>query len=189
MSKIDTHLFDPSQHALSEQLGDCPECQEKLLIKNGKSGPFIGCSNYPDCHFTKPLHEHESNVVKVLDAPCPECGEMLAVKNGRFGMFIGCSGYPECHFIGHVDEPEQTGVKCPACDVGQLQQKHNRQGKTFFACDQYPSCKYLLNEQPTDHPCPECGWGVTTIKETAKGMLRKCPQKKCNYKEIINAES
>ncbi|WP_278680442.1 topoisomerase DNA-binding C4 zinc finger domain-containing protein [Leyella stercorea] len=32
--------------------GICPECGGKLVIRNGKFGPFYGCSNYPKCKFT-----------------------------------------------------------------------------------------------------------------------------------------
>ena len=31
----------------------CPRCNSKLLLRNGKSGKFYGCSNYPKCTFTK----------------------------------------------------------------------------------------------------------------------------------------
>ena len=33
----------------------CPKCGGKLRIRNGKYGKFYGCSNYPNCEFTKPL--------------------------------------------------------------------------------------------------------------------------------------
>ena len=31
----------------------CPSCGGRLKIKNGKFGPFYGCSNYPRCKFTQ----------------------------------------------------------------------------------------------------------------------------------------
>ena len=31
----------------------CPKCGSNLIMKNGKYGSFIGCSNYPKCRFTK----------------------------------------------------------------------------------------------------------------------------------------
>ncbi len=38
-----------------EVLGKCPKCGSPLVVKNGKYGKFIGCSNYPKCRFTKSL--------------------------------------------------------------------------------------------------------------------------------------
>ena len=37
------------------QQGICPHCGSPLKIRNGKYGPFIGCSNYPKCKYTHPL--------------------------------------------------------------------------------------------------------------------------------------
>jgi hypothetical protein len=34
---------------------NCPRCGGKLVEKNGKFGPFLGCLNYPKCNFTKDL--------------------------------------------------------------------------------------------------------------------------------------
>jgi len=31
----------------------CPKCGARLIKRNGKFGPFLGCSNYPKCNFTK----------------------------------------------------------------------------------------------------------------------------------------
>ncbi|MBI3572590.1 MAG: topoisomerase DNA-binding C4 zinc finger domain-containing protein [Candidatus Kerfeldbacteria bacterium] len=36
-------------------LGKCPVDGGGLVERDGKFGPFIGCSNYPKCHYTKPL--------------------------------------------------------------------------------------------------------------------------------------
>jgi len=33
----------------------CPNCSGKLVIRNGKYGPFYGCSNYPSCKFTQKI--------------------------------------------------------------------------------------------------------------------------------------
>ena len=32
----------------------CPDCGKALLIRTGKRGPFIGCSGYPKCKYTRP---------------------------------------------------------------------------------------------------------------------------------------
>ena len=35
--------------------GLCPRCQGNLVVRHGKNGYFMGCSNYPKCKFTKEL--------------------------------------------------------------------------------------------------------------------------------------
>lgn len=83
----------------------------------------------------------------LLDELCPECGKNLVKRNGRFGPFVACSGYPTCHYI-KKKEPEvlkDTGIICPLCKEGHIvervSKKGRSKGKTFFACDKYPSCK------------------------------------------------
>ena len=35
----------------------CPKCGSKLIIRDGKNGKFIGCTNYPKCRFTKNIEK------------------------------------------------------------------------------------------------------------------------------------
>lgn len=190
MSVDDSPLFDLPAH---QQL--CPLCQHPLVMKNGKNGPFLGCSHYPVCQYIKPLHQHENVVVKVLEQEqCPECGHPLAVKNGRYGMFIGCTHYPACHFVVH-DEPEATTeIACPSCHSGKLVERMSKFGKAFFACDAYPKCKFLLNDKPVAGQCDCCGYPLLTEKKTPKGVRYYCAAKKCLAEQPVsstgcNAES
>ena len=109
-------LFQLPQHA-----EPCPQCGQPLVIRSGKSGPFLGCSSYPACDYLKPLHQHDNTVVKILqDEPCHECAAPLAVKHGRYGMFIGCNRYPDCRFL--VNDAPQPG-SCQFCQFPLLLQK------------------------------------------------------------------
>ena len=76
----------------------CPKCGAELVIRSGKHGPFLGCSQYPACDYVRPLKSSaDGHIVKVLEGQvCPACGANLVLRQGRFGMFIGCSNYPEC---------------------------------------------------------------------------------------------
>lgn len=89
----------------------CPECKNPLVMKNGRFGKFIACSNYPECKFTKPV---------TLGIKCPECGEGEIAerksKNGRF--FYSCSRYPDCKYsIWNKPYEKQP---CPECKKGML---------------------------------------------------------------------
>ena len=35
--------------------GECPNCGGKLVMRKGKYGKFLGCSNYPNCKYTRNL--------------------------------------------------------------------------------------------------------------------------------------
>ncbi|WP_338290270.1 DNA topoisomerase family protein [Planctobacterium marinum] len=183
MNHIDHSLFDHSKESIRHAYGDCPQCQSELRIRNGKSGKFLGCSAYPECDYAQPLGKtHGVETLKVMEnSDCPQCHSLLAVKKGRFGMFIGCTNFPECHFIQH-DEPKtetETVVSCPKCKVGELVKRANKSGKPFYSCNQYPGCKYILNEQPVAKPCPACQWPVLVKKSETQ---LQCPQKDCQTK-------
>jgi putative DNA topoisomerase len=189
MSKPSAQLFEKHEHALEKEYEVCPDCGSEVVIRNNKSGPFIGCASYPECNFTRNLGDHHVNVVKLLNnPPCPECNSQLAVKNGRYGMFIGCSNFPECDYVAHLEEEENTGVSCPSCKNGELLQRNNRYGKIFYPCNGYPKCKYTVNFTPVLKTCPECQWQLLIEKQTAKGLQHQCPQKSCNYKVLVDCK-
>jgi DNA topoisomerase-1 len=72
---------------------ECPNCGSELVAKSGRFGPFVGCSNYPECKYIKKEPPKETGET------CPNCGSGLVEKRGRFGPFTGCSNYPECKYI------------------------------------------------------------------------------------------
>ena len=69
----------------------CEKCSHPMVIKAGRSGRFIACSNFPKCRNTRPLK---------IGVVCPQCGkdlvELKGKKRGR--RFYGCSNYPDCKF-------------------------------------------------------------------------------------------
>ena len=176
MSRINHSLFEGGVD--HEALPDCPQCGASLTVKHSKSGPFLGCSNYPTCKYTKPLIDKTVEVLKDIDdADCPECDSGLQIKKGRFGLFIGCSAYPNCNYIAPSKDNTETAITCPSCGEGQLVEKTNRYGKRFFSCTRYPDCRYVVNFTPISSPCPSCGWSIL-IKKAGK---LHCPQRTCRY--------
>ena len=76
----------------------CPTCEEgDLIIKYGRFGKFIGCSNYPDCR-------HTEQYIEYTGITCPQCGDEhggeLVVKKTKRGnrTFYGCVRYPDCDY-------------------------------------------------------------------------------------------
>ena len=86
----------------------CPECGSDLVVRKGKYGEFIACSNYPTCKYVK----KEVKEVKAL-AKCPKCGHDIVERKTKKGkVFYGCSNFPKCDYATWY---EPTGECCPNC--------------------------------------------------------------------------
>lgn len=119
----------------------CPNCGSDLVIRKGRYGDFVACSNYPECKYIK-QEENEQ-----IDETCPNCGGRLIKKRGRFGEFYACENYPECKYIKNDKEkPEPTGEICPECGK-ELVKRKSRYGKYFIGCSGYPKCRYIKKEE------------------------------------------
>ncbi|MBI2427144.1 MAG: type I DNA topoisomerase [Candidatus Kerfeldbacteria bacterium] len=167
-----------SKKALTEEATDevCPKCGKPMVIKMGRFGRFLACTGYPECKTTKPIGaDGKPAEPEVTDEKCPECGSPMEVKRGRYGAFLGCTKYPDCKGIKKIEKV--TGVKCPQCGKGDIVEKRSRRGKTFFACNQYPACKFALWSKPTGEKCPTCG---SLLLYAAKNTV-KCSSKDCSY--------
>ncbi|HBA65259.1 MAG TPA: type I DNA topoisomerase [Methylococcaceae bacterium] len=173
---------DVTQEAIDEK---CPECGSPLSIRLGRNGRFIGCTNYPECSYTRNLNEDasKSSEPEVVEGRvCPKCESPLVIKTGRYGKFIGCSAYPKCKHIEPLEKPVDTGVECPQCKKGNLLKRKSRNGKIFYSCSGYPKCSYAIWNAPVQENCPECNWPILTLKSTKRrGTEKVCPQKECNY--------
>lgn len=142
---------------LTEQKTDevCEKCGSPMIIKLGRFGKFLACSNYPDCKNTKPINENgEIEEPEKVDEACPECGKPMIMKTGRFGKFIACSDYPKCKTTKKVEK--STGVKCPKCGEGEMVVKRSKRGRNFYGCNKYPDCEHVTWGKPTGELCPEC---------------------------------
>jgi DNA topoisomerase-1 len=170
----------------------CPKCGGQLAIRLGRNGRFIGCTNYPECDYTRNLDDSGGTTAEPekVGRDCPECGSELVFKQGKYGRFIGCSGYPKCRYIEPIDKPKDTGVTCPKCAHGTLMQRKSRRGKIFYSCSTYPKCDYAVWNEPLAEPCPSCGWPVLTLKTTKRsGTQKVCPQPECSYAESVDEDS
>lgn len=97
---IDRTYKETDKVRLSEEKIDekCPNCGHDLVIRMGRFGKFIACTNFPDCTFTKQYGEK-------VDMKCPRCGGDIVVKRSKRGKkFYGCSNYPTCTFAAWKKE-------------------------------------------------------------------------------------
>lgn len=118
----------PEHKSEPEKIGRaCPDCGHDLVIRWGRYGKFISCSNFPKCRYTEPILEK-------IGVTCPEDGgDIIQRKTKKGRIFYGCSNYPECQFTSWK-KPLQE--KCPVC-TGTLVEHNKREvqclhcGKTF----------------------------------------------------------
>jgi DNA topoisomerase III len=134
----------------------CEKCNSPMIIKWGKNGRFLCCSNYPECKNIKNFTHDENGKVKHLedqttDIKCNKCGKPMLVKEGRYGQFLACSGYPECKTTMNatrnengdivVQETPVTDEVCNLCGKP-MAIKRGRYGQ-FLGCTGYPDCKNI----------------------------------------------
>lgn len=136
----------------------CNKCGKPMAVKEGKFGEFLACTGYPECTNTQQMNPVDKSPgeieIPAEDKTCQKCNKPMAIKNGKFGPFLACTGYPDCHNIKNIEQ--KTGVKCPECGKGDIIIKRSRQGKIFYACNQYPQCKFALWSKPTGKNCEKC---------------------------------
>ena len=105
------NMLGPHIYAPREDGGDprqCPTCGTgKLNLKAGKFGAFVGCSNYPECRYTRPLAaDGDAGGDRVLGKD-PESGLEVAVKSGRFGPYIQLG---EASDYADGEKPKRAGI-------------------------------------------------------------------------------
>jgi DNA topoisomerase I len=73
----------------------CPSCGTgQLSLKLGRYGAFVGCSNYPECRFTRQLGESEDGAKEgippegVVLGTDPDTGVPITLHSGRFGPYV-----------------------------------------------------------------------------------------------------
>ena len=199
-------FYGPFKKDLAEAKKKMPEVKRKglptglkcetdggdMVIKWGRNGEFLACSNYPKCTNTGEFaRDEQGNItLKAPSAPvptdevCEKCGKPMVRRRSRFGEFLGCSGYPDCDGIKRLQsEPVKTGVACPECKEGEILERRSRRGKLFYGCGRYPKCKFAAWNKVVAQPCPSCGATYMVEKELKRtGTTWQCANKECGYK-------
>ena len=145
------HFNEVSQVMYKEKFvetGDkCPVCGAPLVIKEGKNGTFIGCSNFPTCKYVQ--KEEKENNATPIGEKCPECGGDLLLREKNGSSFLTCSNFPKCRYTrkmlttntSPIVEDSKPVKECPDCD-GYLVKKKGKYGY-FLGCINYPSCTHM----------------------------------------------
>lgn len=122
--------IDPIQGEVSDQ--KCTACDRPMVVRQGRYGPFLACSGYPDCKNTQSLNQ--DGTAGKIGVACPEegCGGELVEKKSRRGkIFYSCNRYPDCKFATW-DKP--VGKACPQCDEKYMLEKTTKKSGTHLAC-------------------------------------------------------
>jgi len=107
-----THVIDELEKVLEPHIfphGDdgadprkCPSCEGgRLNLKLGKFGAFIGCTNYPECRFTKQLGASEGDAGPQDIGEDPQTGEKITLRTGRYGPYVQ---------RGDGEKPKRSGL-------------------------------------------------------------------------------
>jgi DNA topoisomerase-1 len=104
-------MLGPHIYAPRADGGDprqCPTCGTgKLNLKAGKFGAFVGCTNYPECRYTRPLAaDSEASADRVLGKD-PKTDLDVTVKAGRFGPYIQLGDAKD---YGEGEKPKRAGI-------------------------------------------------------------------------------
>ena len=132
-----------------EETGDlCPICGSPLVIKEGKNGKFVGCSNFPKCKYVQKEEVEKVELTKTGEK-CPECGGDLVIREKNGSTFISCSNFPKCRYTRKIPTANASVAvddakpvkKCPECG-GDLIKKKGPFGY-FLGCTNFPKCTHM----------------------------------------------
>lgn len=117
----------------------CPNCGADLVIKRGRYGEFVACSNYPSCKY---IQKKEKEAPVMVGRNCPLCNSPLVYRKNKKGdTFIGCSNFPKCRYVEGSEEKKEETKFCPKCG-NQLVRRRGKRGY-FYGCSSYPKCDYI----------------------------------------------
>ncbi|MGB8321210.1 MAG: type I DNA topoisomerase [Ignavibacteriaceae bacterium] len=163
----------------------CEKCGGEMIIKIGRFGKYLACSNYPDCKNIKSLKEvaAQNQEPEYTGETCQKCGARTVYREGKFGRFIGCERYPDCDYLKNIT----LGVKCPKCKEGDIVERKSRRKKIFYGCSRYPDCDFVSWYKPIAHDCPnKDSYYMEKRYSKKKGEYLKCPN--CGEEVIQNLQ-
>jgi DNA topoisomerase-1 len=165
----------------------CENCGAPMVIKFGRFGEFLACTNYPECKTTREMAkgdaaEAEADGEQIV---CEKCGKPMQLKRSRFGQFYACTGYPDCKNtkdprLLKANIPTEPQPPCENCGK-EMVLKSGRYGP-FYSCSGYPDCKTIRKlgggkstpPKPTGVKCTKCGEGELVERRSRRGIFYSC---------------
>jgi DNA topoisomerase-1 len=171
----------------------CENCGSPMVIKFGRFGEFLACSNYPECKTTKEIAKGEAAEAGDETIICEKCGKPMQLKRSRFGQFFACTGYPDCKNtkdprLLKANIPTEPQPPCENCGK-EMVLKSGRYGP-FFSCSGYPDCRNIRKigggkstpPKPTGVQCPNCKEGELVERRSRRGIFFSCSRyPKCDF--------
>ena len=99
---LSPHIFPPGEEGLDPR--KCPSCENgRLNLKLGRFGAFVGCSNYPECKFTRQIGAKpgDGDAGPVEIGLFPDSQDMITLRTGRFGPYVQ---------RGEGEKPKRSGL-------------------------------------------------------------------------------
>ena len=126
--------------------------------------------------------------VEQTDIICDKCGAKMIIRQGRYGRFAAFPNDPECKNSKPIDKDckelvkeetaEKTDLVCERCGKEVLKRK-GRYGE-FYACSDYPRCKYTKQIiRPVGVKCPKCNGEIAIRNGKNRSVYYSCE----NYPE------
>ncbi len=116
---LEPHLFPKTDDG--KVLRVCPSCSDgRLSLKFGKFGGFVGCSNYPDCRYTRQLSVNGNGDDNLADGPKelgkdPVTGFIVSLRVGPYGPYVQLGDQETLDAIAakeaEAKQSEETGTK------------------------------------------------------------------------------
>ncbi|MGE5223150.1 MAG: DNA topoisomerase, partial [Omnitrophica WOR_2 bacterium] len=140
MAKAEAEM--PEMNMGPEPIGrQCPDCGHELVIRWGRYGKFISCSNFPECRHT------EAWLVKI-GVLCPkDKGEIVERKTRKGRTFYGCANYPNCDF---TTWKQPIPTPCPEC--GGLLVIANKNFAQCLSCEEQFPLDEVMQETEASSP-------------------------------------
>lgn len=138
----------------------CKVCATgEYIIKKGKNGEFLACSNYNSetlCKSTQNFKKDKKGNItlvakeepKVTDKKCPVCKRQMALRKGENGDYYACTGYYENPSCKCTIPATTTNIICPTCKKGEIISKESKSTKKqYWGCSNYKECSQVYWNQ------------------------------------------
>ena len=166
-----------------------------MVIKFGRFGEFLACSNYPECKTTKEIAKGDAAEAGDDTIMCEKCGKPMTLKRSRFGQFFACTGYPDCRNTkdprllkaGIPNEPQP-----PANSAGVLRAAataHSGFPASPIAATSARSAAARASADADRVKCPQCGQVIAAPLAARHFSIRAIATRSANSEREAGAAS